>query len=271
MPEAIKQAGRIVIRGMVFDQEYFAPHPIDEFTLQEVIPHISDVGEIARIGSKDLESLVGNSPLTYIEGLIRYQLKRIDDALALCFSELDCLVSFDNYHDLIHERPLEIPDSKIVFLFDFLRDIVILSRYPDKIRSSDLEKISVNLRALSFLIEPQLNGKIKPNNHAFEYFAYGVWLRAGGKKITGKQFFNSAIRLIQNNNGEIEFKYRRWEWEPLLTYVATVGQSEHKPVIKVECEKPGVNAGKPKSLGQINNIWSSLQNKFIERVKRNSA
>lgn len=268
MPKAKKPADKIVIRGRSYDQEYFAPQPIDEFTLKELIPHISDIGEIAREGSKDLDGLVGNSPLSYIEGLLRYQLKQIDDESSQYFSELKDLDSFDIYFELIHDLPTKTPDTKIVFLFDFLRDIVILSCFPHLITDTYLEKITVNLRALSFLVEPQLNGRIKPGEHIFEHFAYNVWLFAGGKKISGQQFFDAAKRLIKKKDGEVVFWYRRWGWEPNLKYIATIDCSER---IKLECETRGVNIGRPKSLGQINNIWAGLQKKFIARSEKNSA
>ncbi len=282
MPNTKTTDEKIVIRGLTFSKDYFKPSVFDECALPGIISFLTDIGEIAREradkGYYDYDSLVNNSPLFYIEGLLRYQLNKLDDELPLDLDGLITPSDFSHGKEFIHSLGC-VCNSKVVFLFDFLDDIVALSHYPDQIDEAAIDKIALNLRALSFLTESQLTNEIKPKDIAFEKFAHIVWQKMGAKKITAQQFWNKAVSILSNdkNAGEVTFEItqRSWKGGRTDTYVIRLEtikskKETNKPdrqVIKSLCESNDITARRAMGFNQIKTIWSSMQKKFMERKK----
>lgn len=282
MPKTKTTDEKIVIRGLTFSKDYFKPLVFDECALPGIISSLTDIGKIAREradkGRYDNDSLVNNSPLFYIEGLLRYQLNKIDDELPLDVDDLITPSDFLHGKGFIHSLDY-VCNSKVVFLFDFLDDIVTFSHYPDQLDEVVINRIALNLRALSFLVESQLTGAIKPKDIAFERFAYIVWQKMGANEISAKQFWDRAVSILSNdkNAGEVTFEItqRSWEGDRTDTYVIRLEtikskKETNKPdrqVIKSLCESKDISARRAIGFSQIKNIWREMQNNFMERKK----
>jgi len=263
-----KSNNKIIIRDLTFNEERFKPQPFEESELPGILDALTEVSHLAN-RHVNPDSLVNNSPLLYIEGLLRYQIMRIEEDLGLTLAQLQTISDFLHERDYVHNY---VSSSKAVFLFDFLNDIVFFSYNPELIDPAALEKIAQNLRGLSFLVESQLTGGEKDNNDAFEVFAYAVWLKIGAKKISAVQFWNKAVsRLADDELKDVEIPIQvitPYGVEKTESYLIQLGENKAgKTTIKavnIATDKP---AGKAKSLKRMETIWKPLQNKFIKKMR----
>lgn len=260
---------KITVRGEDYPAYLFKPHVFDECTLPDVGVFLEDTGEIARNGAKDIDSLVRNSPLLRIEGQLRFQLSRLDDEHGLILDHLQEPSDFIHGREFIHNLSY-VCNSKVVFLFDFLSDIVYLSHYPDEIDQQAIDKIKANLRALSFLTESQLTGSTARPDPAWDKFARGVWNGMGARKVTGQQFWDRCVKVLDSHDGEVTLTLAHYLLgnERKDTFVIRLEQNKSdKDVIKTFCEAKGVPGGRTRSCGQVKNIWKDLQATFIKSKK----
>ncbi len=182
MAKSKKNDEKIIIRDIAFNKNYFKPLDFDECTLRNALDKLSEMAESVNKGHEISEEWINNSPLIYIEGQLRFQLKKFDDELPVSLEELETPSDFLHGRGFIHSLDC-VYNSKVVFLFDFLDDIVTFSHYPDQLDEAALDKIALNLRALSFLVESQLTGAIKYQDIVFNAFSYTVWKKMGQKKF----------------------------------------------------------------------------------------
>jgi hypothetical protein len=199
---------KILIRGIEYDRDRFKPSALDEGELPGILDALADISAFANEHCDyDIEPLVNSSPLLYIEGLLRYQITIIDDDLGLTLKQLETTSDFLHEKEYVHNY---VSSPKAVFLFDFLDDIVFYSDNPALIthHPDALDKIALNLRALSFLVESQVTGREKNKDIAFEAFAKVVWQKIRTnqtpaqllKKITAQQFWNKAVSILEKKS-----------------------------------------------------------------------
>lgn len=268
-----KTDGKITIRGTAYKRDSFKLSvffdEFDEFGVQHLLDYLIDIGEIAHKGCKNKDDLVRNSPLLYLEGLLRIQLERLDDELPVSLDELESVSDFSHAKAFFHKFR-HCPNSKAVFLFDFLNDIVTFSEYPEQIDAQALEKIALNLRTFSFLVESQITGSKKSNDDVFEAFTHALWLKMGAKKISAQQFWNKAITLLMQERHERELEFnmiRRFggKEEQQPCGIRLTKNKSGMDVLEPFDSTTGKRLGKPKSLRQIQNRWKDLQGKFLKK------
>ena len=139
-----------------------------------------------------------------------------------------------------------------------------------------LEKIAINLRGLSFLMESQVTSSIRSDDLAFKVFAYSVWKdgEMGSKKISAMQFWDKAIRILKDKKhmGEITFPLEnKTVWGKFRTDTYGISLEINKSgnqVLKPLCESMDIPKAKAKSLKQVQNLWVTLQKEFIKESKK---
>ncbi len=191
---------KIFIRGIGYDRDCFKPFALDEGELPGILNALANISMFANEHCDyDIGPLVNSSPLLHIEGLLRYQIMKIDDDIGLTLKQLETTSDFLHEKEYVHNH---VSSPKAVFLFDFLNDIVFYSDYPALIthHPDALDKIALNLRALSFLVESQVTGREKNKDIGFEVFAKDVWRKMGAKKISARRFWDKAISILKDRN-----------------------------------------------------------------------
>ncbi|MDO9046999.1 MAG: hypothetical protein Q7U66_04585 [Methylobacter sp.] len=283
---------KIVIRGITLDKNYYKPQIFDEYTLSGILNALDEIGVVANTritkgyanAEADTFDLVACSPLLRIEAMLRYQLMKLGKEhklIGLFIGQLITPLDFSNAKEFVREECLS---CKAVFLFDFLEDIVTFSHYPDQINQNALKKIALNLRALSFLVEPQLTGSEKDEDIGFKVFAYCVWQKIRTnqtpaqllKKITAQQFWNKAVAILEKNQSEVTLDIPRppslsFGIERIDTYAFLLETNKsNKQTIRSACASEGISGGRPKSFEQVKGLWPGWQKEFIKRDKLNS-
>jgi len=259
---------KIVIQGKEYNLDLFKPHDIDECEFPSLLRVIEEVGEFAADGYEDMASIVRGSPLLHIEGLIRYQLIKHDsDSHGL---SIKCL---ETTSDFFHERHFvehNINCSKIVFLFNFLHDIVFLSDSPQYITKEELDKIKNNLRTLIMLCDSQLTAQKSHKNKTkndFKMFAYYVWTRNNCENIKPAKFWNKAISILIEHSGELELGYKDKTRGTLVfclePYEENVKTDENSYTIKVFDGKTGTYSGEKVGHRKAKDGWKKLQEEFL--------
>ena len=128
----------------------------------------------------------------------------------------------------------------MVFLFDFLRDIVYLSEMPSDINSESLNKIAMNLRTLFILCDSSFTGQSAHRESVgFRNFAFSVWVGMGAKKISGQKFWDRAIYILNHEkyDGEVDVSIMRRlgfsREKERVDYVARLDLKKGRTVIKI--------------------------------------
>ncbi len=259
---------KIIIQGESYGMDSFKPHHIDEFEICRVLRVIEEVGEFSVKGHRDMRSIVRHSPLLHIEGLIRFQLiKRKSETHGLCLEYLETTSDFLHQSSYVDNH---ISCPRIVFLFNFLYDIVSLSNSPEYITREKLDKIKSNLRTLNVSFESQITGARSHENktkNKFEGFAYYVWKTNNCEKIKPAIFWDKAIALLKDNFGEIELGYKDKTKDSyvflLEPYKENVDAENKDYTIKISDPRTGKPCGDKTGHRKAKAAWSDLQKEFI--------
>jgi len=265
---------KIIIRGNVYYKELFSsPCDVNEIDLKGILNHILDIGLIARKGYKDIDSLVKNSPLLYLEGVLRFQFEKHDtDGIGL--ERLETRSDFIHEYDYIHDV---IGCNKLVFLFDFLSDIVFLADSPEFITDSEIDKISHNLQKLSFLCTPQITGKMahtEDNTIIFNRLAFYVWLQNGSTKMIAKVFWSKTITLLLENDGEIELGYDKSEEKEPYVFILDPAPSQenekNEDSYTIKCYRSNIGKTCDLKIGHrtAKKRWPTIQKEIIEAMNK---
>jgi len=274
MTKIINTSNQIIVQGVSYDMDDFKIHYFEECEIPGILRVIEEVGEFANEGYEDMDSIVRDSPLHHIEGLIRHQLvkhKIEEHGLSLKYLETtaDFFIIKDSFHNKIN-------CYKLVFLFDFLSDIVCLSQSPSDINSESLNKIAMNLRTLFILCDSSFTGASSHKEDVgFRHFAFSVWVGMGAKKISGRKFWDRAIYILNHEkyDGEVDISIMRRlgfnREEERVDYVAKLDLKKGRTVIKISCKSHDNLDEKAKGNGEINKIWRKLEDGFIKSYKKN--
>jgi len=254
----------ISVNGLNFTAKRFKPSELKESDINHVVELLRETGELAKDGSGYSNFL--NSPLTVVQGLVRYQIERNKHFIDAGISNDDLETTSDFLNGNQARQLLEYQDDvSAMFLFEFLYQIVRLSQYPELIDEREIDLFAQNMRAFHLLTPNQINASKQRKDYAFEKFAYSVWLKLGAKdNLSAKAFYDYSVRYLQNNDRELAFsseiESKKYEFVVKLT-------NDNK--IATECvsiAKPrGFAKTRPKGLKQINNIWKEMKEKFTKR------
>ena len=247
----------IVIGDGKYKHVTFKIHELEDDEVPRLLEAIFNIGDFARKhpNSQDIKSIVSNSPLHHIQGLVRHQLNRLLGDKYVSNSDLK------SPSDFIHEETLirDFYCIKTTFLFNFLRDIVKLCYAPEFIDQQAIDKFECNLRGLFFLAESQITGSKKGKGHIFEGFLYFLWEKNNSKHMTIDGFWKYVIGFIHNENncGELEFQHKG------NTYIARGVEGKRKVgKIKIVCESNGELSARPKGKRWFKDNWPKLQRSF---------
>lgn len=268
MSKNTKDASRkIVIRGDEYDQKDFKPISIDESELPSLLEGLRDFADCARrFGVPNSEYPPG---FLKMEGLVRYQIEQLPDverkfipdellSSSIDSCDLKCWLEFVS-------GSLSNPKTK--FLMSFLKDILFYCECPQAIDETVLERIALNLRALSFLMADQFTGATTKDDSVFESFAYHVW-RLGDRgctEISAQAFWDKAIKFLKDEGGSFQSRLKDGKKYSVEFGVNMNGKDEIK-ILEESSNKTKLIS--QKTFGRLKNIWVGLQNKFVKAQKK---
>lgn len=272
---------KIFVNGLWIKAETLKPHAIEECEIDHIIELLRETGEIARSGDKYptynapinehlYTSNVVNSPLTHMQGLVRYQIKKSEEFACAGVSHTDLATPLDFDRDSLEYEAIAYQNSiKAKFLFHFLEQLVRLSHHPEQINEREIDLFAQNVRGFCLLTQNQLNASTTQADIVFNALVYSVWVRAGRpKNYSAKRFWDHVTSRVKERGGEhtCTIPHREYDYKKgcfvSKHYEAVISLSENKngaTIIKTEIVSRNVPSSLRKSSGktfsQISNDW----------------
>jgi hypothetical protein len=272
-------ASKVVILGREFFMDSLRNDLtlLDESTIEGISYHLAEIGDIARErlqAGESIESLVRNSDLPRLAAILLLRLRRQTlgwpvDHVANLKSSSDFLRLADKFHAT--------NDSSVVFLFNFLSDVVGLSENPNLLNAKTLDLLKLNLRALSFLATNQVNASTPRDQRPFVVFMHHIWENQDkvDPKISARMFWQKVERFIMSHDslpstdeeGWVCYTFEFGLNDSPSQYTAALHISpDHLLKNKIEVKCQSMRRGKKiKSitLKTFETYWSEMRSKFI--------